>query len=106
MCVILNKRDLEGIQDMIVNEICQAVEPDTIAYDEDLALIAVVGRGMVKAKGTASRVFKAIAMADVNIRMIDQGSSEQNIIIGVSESGFETAMRAIYQEFADDNAIH
>ena len=106
MCVILNKRDLDGIQDMIVNEICQAVEPDTIAYDEDLALIAVVGRGMVKAKGTASRVFKAIAMADVNIRMIDQGSSEQNIIIGVSESGFETAMRAIYAEFAEDNAIH
>ena len=106
MCVILNKSDLEGIQDMIVNEICQTVEPDSIAYDEDLALIAVVGRGMVKAKGTASRVFKAIAMADVNIRMIDQGSSEQNIIIGVSESGFETAMRAIYQEFADDNAIH
>ncbi len=105
MCVILNKRDLEGIQDMIVNEICQTVEPDTIAYDEDLALIAVVGRGMVKAKGTASRVFKAIANADVNIRMIDQGSSEQNIIIGVSESGFETAMRAIYAEFAEDNSI-
>ena len=96
---------MEGVQDMILNEICQTVEPDTIAYDEDLALIAVVGRGMVKAKGTASRVFKAIAMADVNIRMIDQGSSEQNIIIGVSESCFETAMRAIYKEFADDNSI-
>ncbi|MBP3919787.1 MAG: aspartate kinase [Clostridia bacterium] len=105
MCVILNNHDLEGIKDMLINEICQTVEPDNIAYDDDLALIAVVGRGMVKAKGTASRVFKAVSSVDVNIRMIDQGSSEQNIIIGVSESCFETALRAIYAEFSEDNAI-
>lgn len=105
MCIILNNRDLEGVKDMVINEICQTVEPDTISYDDDLALIAVVGRGMVKAKGTASRVFKAVADADVNIRMIDQGSSEQNIIIGVSEPNFETAMRAIYSEFSADNTI-
>ena len=64
-----------------------------------LALIAVVGRGMVKAKGTAARVFDAISRADVNIRMIDQGSSEFNIIIGVDAKDFERAQKAIYAEF-------
>ena len=105
MCVILNNKDLDGMKDLLINEICQAVEPDSIAIDENLALIAVVGRGMVKAKGTALRIFKAIADVGVNIRMIDQGSSELNIIIGVDEADFETAMRAIYQEFCENNAI-
>ena len=105
MCVTLNNRDLEGIRDMIVNEICQEVEPDSISIEENIALIAIVGRGMVKAKGTAMRIFRAIYDADVNIRMIDQGSSEKNIIIGVGEDDFEVAMRAIYNEFANDNAI-
>ncbi len=105
MCIILNNHDLDGIRDLLINEICQTVEPDSVSIDENLSLIAVVGRGMVKAKGTAYRVFKAVAEADVNIRMIDQGSSEKNIIIGVSEADFEVAMRAIYQEFATDNII-
>jgi aspartate kinase len=64
-----------------------------------MSLIAVVGRAMVKAKGTAARVFKAISGAGINIRMIDQGSSEISIIVGVDEGDFEEAMRAIYQEF-------
>ena len=54
---------------------------------------------MVKSKGTAARVFSAVANADVNIRMIDQGSSEKSIILGVEEKDLETAMRAIYSEF-------
>ena len=61
--------------------------------------IAVVGRGMVKARGTAARVFNAVSAAGVNIRMIDQGSSELNIIIGVNESDYEKALRAIFEEF-------
>ena len=64
-----------------------------------MALIAVVGRGMVKARGTAARVFSAISYAGVNIRMIDQGSSELNIIIGVEEHDFDNSIRAIYSEF-------
>ena len=64
-----------------------------------MALIAVVGRGMVKARGTAARVFSAISSAGVNIRMIDQGSSELNIIIGVEEHDFDNSIRAIYSEF-------
>ena len=64
-----------------------------------MALIAVVGRGMVKAKGTAARIFTALAGANVNIRMIDQGSSELNIIIGVDANDYITALKAIYDEF-------
>ena len=64
-----------------------------------MALLAVVGRGMVKAKGTAARVFSSLANANVNIRMIDQGSSELNIIIGVDANDYITALNAIYNEF-------
>ncbi len=99
MSVILNTHELEGRRDKIVNEICREVNPETIGIEDGLALVAVVGRAMVKAKGTAARVFKAISGAGINIRMIDQGSSEISIIVGVEEADFEEAMRAIYQEF-------
>lgn len=99
MSVVLNRAELAGSRDRIINRICAMVEPDAVSVEEGLALIAVVGRGMVKSKGTAVRVFKAVADAGINIRMIDQGSSELNIIIGVDEADFEKAMRAIYAEF-------
>ncbi|MBQ5771936.1 MAG: ACT domain-containing protein, partial [Clostridia bacterium] len=72
---------------------------DSVVIEDGLALLAIVGRGMVKAKGTAARVFDAISRADVNIRMIDQGSSELNIIVGVEERDFDKAHNAIYHEF-------
>ncbi len=75
------------------------VQPDSMTFEDGFAIIAVVGRGMVKAKGTAARIFKACAENDINIRMIDQGSSELNIIIGVMEEDFEKAIKAIYNEF-------
>jgi len=99
MCVILSKSEMADRRDRIVERICRAVEPDSIAVEDGLALIAIVGRGMVKAKGTAVRVFKAVANAGINIKMIDQGSSELNIIIGVDEKDFESSMKAIYREF-------
>lgn len=83
----------------IVADIYKSVTPDSVSFEEGLALIAVVGRGMVKNKGAAAKIFKACAASDINIRMIDQGSSEINIIIGVAEDDFEKAMRAIYDEF-------
>ena len=99
MSVVLSTDEISEKRDRILDRICSTVEPDTISIEDGLALIAVVGRGMVKAKGTALRVFKATADADVNIKMIDQGSSELNIIIGVDESDFVSAMNAIYREF-------
>lgn len=75
------------------------VRPDSIHIEDGLALIAIVGRGMVKARGTAARVFDAISNAGVNIRMIDQGSSEISIIVGIEEHEFDNALKAIYNEF-------
>ncbi len=99
MSVIINTHELEGRRDQIVSGITRQVHPDTIEIEDGLALISVVGRAMVKAKGTAARIFKAISGAGINIRMIDQGSSEISIIVGVEEADFEDAMKAIYQEF-------
>ena len=99
MCVIISSNISHKQEMNIINGISEACEPDSISIDDGLALIAVVGRGMVSAKGTAARVFSAIANADINIKMIDQGSSEISIIVGVEEWDFEKALKAIYDEF-------
>ena len=99
MSVIVATSAIENIRDRLLNSIQHAVRPDKLTVDDGLALIAVVGRGMVKAKGTAARVFKACSGAGVNIRMIDQGSCELNIILGVEERDFDAAISAIYTEF-------
>lgn len=99
MSVILNTHAIEGKKDHILNQLCKRVEPETISVEDNLALVAVVGRRMVSAKGVAAKLLNAIAKADVNIRMIDQGSSELNIIIAVEEADFQKAMQAIYSEF-------
>ena len=99
MSVVLSSASLDGRREKIMNAIVRAVKPDSVFIEDELALIAVVGRGMVKAKGTAARVCDALARADINIRMIDQGSSELNIIVGVDDDTYEDALRAIYSEF-------
>ena len=99
MSIVLETKAIEEKRERVLTRLQKAVRPDSIAVEDGLALIAVVGRGMVRAKGTATRVFDAIAGADVNIKMIDQGSSEMNIIIGVEEHDFEKALNAIYGEF-------
>jgi aspartate kinase len=86
--------------EQIVEDIQGAVRPDTVKVVPGMALIATVGQGMNHAIGTAARLFSALAKARVNVRMIDQGSSEQNIIVGVEETDLATAIRAIYNEFA------
>lgn len=83
----------------VVSAIHRLARPDTIDIESDLALIAVVGRGMKSTRGTAGRIFSALAHANVNVKMIDQGSSELNIIIGVRNEDFEAAIRAIYNIF-------
>lgn len=103
MSVVLETATLEGRRDRILNALRRALRPDSITVEDNVALIAVVGRGMVKARGTAARIFAAISAAGVNIRMIDQGSSELNIIIGVEEHDFENALRAIYSEFVKNS---
>ena len=97
--IIMSTDSLAEKKEKLLSSIERRVRPDNMSTEDGLALIAVVGRGMVKAKGTAARVFDALASSGVNIRMLDQGSSELNIIIGIEEHDFESAMKAIYQEF-------
>lgn len=99
MSVIVNSASLIGKEKSVLDEINFRCHPDKIEIENNLALIAVVGRGMRKARGTAGRLFSALAHARVNVKMIDQGSSELNIIIGVEEEDFETATKAIYDMF-------
>ena len=77
------------------------VEPDLVDLEADRALIAVVGRGMKATRGTAGRIFSALAHARINVKMIDQGSSELNVIVGVKDEDFEPAIRAIYDIFVE-----
>ncbi len=102
MSVVVHTNELSGKYDIITESISHAVNPDYIVIEDGLALIAVVGRGMVGSYGIASRVFEALAKAGINVRMIDQGACEINIIVGVAEQDFEAALRAIYAEFVKD----
>ncbi|MBO5214501.1 MAG: aspartate kinase [Clostridia bacterium] len=99
MSVVVNTAELEPERDAVIKALEKSVAPDHIDIVNDLALLAVVGRGMVRAHGTAYRVFKALASVDVNVRMIDQGSSELNIIVGIDAVHYEKALEAIYKEF-------
>lgn len=99
MTVFVEQKSFEGKEQQILAGIDREVKPDVVDLESDLALIAVVGRGMRATRGTAGRIFSALAYAKVNVKMIDQGSSELNIIIGVSNCDFEAAIKAIYDIF-------
>ena len=101
MSVVLASSELEGRRERVLSAIQRRVHPDSITVEDGLAIIAVVGRGMVKAKGTASKVFDTVSGADVNIKMIDQGSSELNIILGIEEADFNKTINAIYNGFVN-----
>jgi aspartate kinase len=97
--LVIATSELQGRSDKVVSEIALHCSPDSIEVEHGLALIATVGRGMMHIPGMAARVMSALAEAGVNIRMIDQGSGELNIIVGVREADFEKAVRAIYSAF-------
>ena len=99
MTVFVHQDEFIDKEQNVVSEIHRMAKPDLLEIESDLALIAVVGRGMKSTRGTAGRIFSALAHANVNVRMIDQGSSELNIIIGVENRDFEKAIRAIYDIF-------
>ena len=102
MSVVIADRDLVQRKDQIIQRIQQSCQPDSIDISTGIALIATVGHGMVQMPGTAAKLFTALSEAGVNIRMIDQGSSEMNIIVGINVEDFEVAMNAIYNAFVKD----
>ena len=99
MTIFVHQDEFQEKEQKVIAGIHRAVEPDFIELESDLALIAVVGRGMKATRGTSGRIFSALAHANVNVKMIDQGSSELNIIIGVRNHDFESAIQAIYDIF-------
>lgn len=99
MTILVHQSEFEEYEQSVIAGIHRAVEPDYLEMESDLALIAVVGRGMKASRGTAGRIFSALAHARINVKMIDQGSSELNIIIGVKNADFEGAIKAIYDIF-------
>ncbi len=101
MTVFVHQDEFIDKEQKVVSAIHRMANPDIIDIESDLAMIAVVGRGMKSTRGTAGRIFSALAHANVNVKMIDQGSSELNIIIGVSDDDFESAIRAIYNIFVE-----
>ena len=99
MTVFVHQSEFMEKEQRVLAAIHKMAHPDSIDLESDLALIAVVGRGMKAMRGTAARIFAALAHAKINVKMIDQGSSELNIIIGVKNSDFEAAIKAIYDIF-------
>lgn len=97
MSVVVHTDHLDPVRQSVMDEISQRLHPDILKVEDGLAMIAVVGEGMVFSKGTAAGIFQAISDAGINIRMIDQGSSEMNIIIGVQEEDYALAINSIYQ---------
>ena len=94
--IIVSTEALAPAREEILRRIQDELQPDHVSVEDGLALIAVVGQGMIYAKGTAARIFRVIADANINIRMIDQGSCELNIIIAVKETDYELAIRSLY----------
>ncbi|MGN0412581.1 MAG: aspartate kinase [Lachnospiraceae bacterium] len=99
MTILVHQDEFMHKEQSVVSGIQRMAKPDNIEIEADLALIAVVGRGMKSSRGTAGRIFSALAHSNVNVKMIDQGSSELNIIIGVKNEDFEVAIKAIYDIF-------
>ena len=100
MSAVLNAKAIEGKRESVMTSIQDEIEPDSIEFIPNLALLAVVGHGMASNVGTAGKIFSALGQQNINVRIIDQGSSEINIIIGVDECNLEKSIRTIYDAFA------
>lgn len=101
LSLIFPYSDIEGKEDEVISKIRKAVAPDHIELETGIAMLAVVGRGMRRTRGTAARIFASMAHARINVKMIDQGSSELNVIIGIGEEDFDEAIRRIYDMFVN-----
>ena len=99
MTVVVHQSEFQHREQQVISGIHRAVHPDVLELESGLALLAIVGRGMQDTRGVAGRAFTALARKNINIKMIDQGSSELNIIIAVKEKYFEEAIKALYEEF-------
>lgn len=101
LSVIFPYSQIEGRENEVLAKIRKAVAPEHLELEKGIALLAIVGRGMRRTRGTAARIFAAAAHARINVKMIDQGSSELNVIIGIGDADFDEAIRRIYDMFVN-----
>lgn len=101
VCIVLADKRIRGCIEELIDELHVVCEPDSVEVSSNMALIATVGRGMIRQIGLSARLFTALADERINVRMIDQGSSEINLIVGVENDDFEKAVRAIYEAFVE-----
>ena len=101
MCVVVAGEALAPVREEVVGRILELTHADTLTVHDHMSIIATVGRGMVHNCGTAARLFSAMSQAGINVRMIDQGSSELSIIVGVDDQDFEKTIQAIYNAFVN-----
>ena len=99
LSIIADAASLAGKEEQLLSALRKAVQPEHLELEPDIAMLAVVGRGMRKTRGTAARIFAALAHGRINVKMIDQGSSELNVIVGVNEHDLNQAIRCIYDAF-------
>jgi len=99
MCVVMEQKSFDPVEDVVLQEIRNVCDPDSIDIERNLALISTVGHGMSRRVGVSSRLFGALAKAGVNVRIIDQGASELSIIVGVDAADLGKGLRAIYDAF-------
>lgn len=101
VCIVIADKRIRGCIEELIDELHVVCEPDSVEVSSNMALIATVGRGMIRQIGLSARLFTALANERINVRMIDQGSSEINLIVGVENDDFEKAVRAIYEAFVE-----
>ncbi len=94
--VVIADVRIRGCIEELIDALHRECKPDSVEVSSNMALIATVGRGLIRRVGSSAKLFAALAQNHVNVRMIDQGSSEINIIVGVENDDFEKAVQAIY----------
>ena len=99
VCLVVPTAAIEDCREQLREDITLAIHPDSILIEDGLAMIAVVGRGMIQRSGICGRLFSALGGSGISVRVIDQGAGEMNVIVGVAEPDFEPAIRAIHREF-------
>ena len=99
LSVIMESRKLDAKSEKVLEELQAKCKPDMISLEKNMAMVCIVGSAIAKTPGVAAKIFKATASVGVNVRMINQGSSEISVIIGIDEKDYEATVRAIYKEF-------
>ncbi|HSQ43263.1 MAG TPA: aspartate kinase [Fibrobacteraceae bacterium] len=99
MSVVVDQKQFNAVEEIVIDALIRQMAPDSVKVQKDLAMIATVGHGMSHRVGVAATLFGALAKEDINVRIIDQGASEINIIVGVDQADCDTAIRVIYSAF-------